>query len=869
MKKGFLAFLAALMLLTSMPVGAEDTTADVQSNAMRFAQALGIMDETYAASEALSRRQLAQCYYNIILNGADISGFEEHIFTDVAMEDTAAVTLCYHTGIMTGTGETTFSPDAPVTYMQLVKTMVCFLGYEMKAQAEGGWPYGYIAAASSLGLYKDAPANAGDYVTANKAAKMFRSSADISLMRRSSYGTNDFEIKYGDTWIKLYRALEQYRGTVKANHMTDLGGKKASDYDRVTVDDTEYLLADGAIDLKDYIGYRADIYVNVDTEPGTIVYWELREADKVVIDGNDVIDYSNYKLTYYGDGGRNYLPISNETWVVYNGSFCGTYDEKVMNPFKDSYLDGSITALDNDGDGVYDFVEIDAYDTYVVSAVLEGKIFVKYRTDVMIDTDALREEHMMVTNVVGDEMWLSAIVPGTIISVSRDLSGTVKRIVGTVDTVRGKVAEIEEGEHLKITIGDITYDCANCLALNEQFADLKAGDTVKLFFNKDGKVSDIEADEFKSYLLGYLVDAATADGLSSRYEVKIFTSGGKFEIYSLADRVEVEGVGTKKAAEAVALAGTVEESGRVRRQLIQYQVNANTNELNYIDYCEGSEPSDSLYRYEDYKGTYYRNRNFGGKLILPSTAKLFSIPKEDYRDDEESYYLTDTSAFSTGTNYAGSYLSFEAYGNKKDSRRAIALVLERNSKRGYWVSTYTNLFTVGKITETLDADGERALKVTGVLYGANYTYYAKAEDLKVAPGGGLPKTGDVLRVVVDSKKYIRGAEFIFSENDRTFKGLSNPNDKISSAKRFVYGKVLNNEEGCITIDVDGSEEIFDISSFRMSCYKKNAAEGANADTTKVGTKADIYDEKQYPGMASWVLIHTDALQAKSLVIFNE
>lgn len=869
MKKGFLAFLAALMLLTSMPVGAEETAAEVQSNAMRFAQALGIMDETYAASEAISRRQLAQCYYNILLNGADITGFEENIFTDVSAEDTAAVTLCYHTGIMTGTGETTFSPDAPVTYMQLVKTMVSFLGYDAKAQAEGGWPYGYIAAASSLGLYKDAPADAGSYVTANKAAKLFRSSADISLMRRSSYGTNEFEIKYGATWIKLYRSLEQYRGTVKANHMTDLGGKKASDYDRVTVDNTEYLLADGAIDLKDYIGYRVDIYVNTDTEPGTIVYWELREADKVVIDGNDVIGYDNYKLSYYGDGGRNYLPISNETWVVYNGSLCGTYDESVMNPFADSYKDGSITALDNDGDGVYDFVEIDAYDTYVVSAVLDGKIFVKYRTDVMIDTDALREEHMMVTNVVGEEMWLSAIVPGTIISVSRDLSGTVKRIVGTIDTVRGKVTEIETGNGMKITLGDITYDCANCLPLNDQLADMEVGDTVKLFFNKDGKVSDIEADEFRSYLLGYLTDAGTVDGISTDYEVKIFTSGGKFEIYSLADKVEVEGVGTKKAAEAVALAGTVEESGRVRRQLIQYQVNADTNKLNYIDYCEGSEPSDSLYRYEDYKDTYYYNRNFGGKLILPSTAKLFSIPKEDYRDDDESYYLTDTSGFSTGTNYASSYLSFEAYGNKKDSRCAIALVLERNGKRGYWVSTYTNLFTVGKITQTVDTEGESALKVTGVLQGAVKTYYAKAEDLKVAPGGGLPKTGDVLRVVTDSKQYIRGAEFIFSESSRTFNGMSNPSDKAQAAKRFVYGKVLNNENGCITIDVDGDEEVFDISSYKMACYKKNAAEGADAETVTVGAQANIYDEKQYPGIGSWVLIHTNLLTAKSLVIFNE
>ena len=158
MKRVLATLMTVLMLLVVMPAGAVQSTEDeVQSNGMRFALALGIMDETYQPSEALTRRQLAECYYNIIVNHAEITGFGDNIFTDVEDVDRSAVALCYNTGIMTGTGNGTFSPDEPVTYIQLIKTMVVFLGYETRAIAEGGYPYGYITVASSLGLYRNPP----------------------------------------------------------------------------------------------------------------------------------------------------------------------------------------------------------------------------------------------------------------------------------------------------------------------------------------------------------------------------------------------------------------------------------------------------------------------------------------------------------------------------------------------------------------------------------------------------------------------------------------------------------------------------------------------------------------------------------------
>lgn len=876
MKKSFLIFLAAFMCLAIFPVGAETSAAEgAQSNGMRFALAMEIMDGTCQATDVLTRRHLAQCYYNILMHNQDISGFDTKVFSDVEDADNAATGLCYRFGIMTGTGGNRFAPNEPVTYMQLIKTMVVFLGYEVRAEAEGGYPYGYIAVGNALGLYKDAALSMDAQVTVEQAAKMFRESADISLMQRTSFGNNEYEIKYGDNWLRLYHDTEQYRGIVKANHMTNLGGGGSMDYDRIMVGDTVFVLSDAAMELKNHIGYKVDIYVDTADEPGTIVYWEFLDAEKVVVDSGDVISAESNRITYFADGSRDHIDIDDRTWVIYNGSFCSSFDETVLNPFKDSYLDGSITALDNNGDGVYDLVEIDAYDTYVVSNIADGKIFNKYRSgsDAVIDTTKIEEEKMMITNVNGDEMWLSDITAGDIISVSRDRSGNIKRIVVTIDTRKGKITEITNDGTMTIALNDTVFECAASLALNPQTDKIAVGDTVEAFFNKDGKISDIEADEFQSRFLGYLVDAGSVSGISTRYEAKIFTTDGTFVIYPVAEKVEVEGkADVMKAADAIALAGKT-DGGRVQRQIIQYDINTATGELNYIDYCDGTTPSDSLYRYTEYKGLYYRDvaMNFSGKLLMTSATKLFHVPTDDKRDNEDLYGVTtpNSSTFSNGTGYADKYTTFEAYGNRKMSYRAIALLLEKSAGKTYGFTDATYMFLVDKVTEIIEEDGTRAYKLTGVYNNGAREYLADFDVMKIAPDGGVPRKGDVIRVATDANNRIRNAEFIFRESDRTLYGMSNPSGLLSEIKRYAYGTVVYCEDGYVTIDVDGEKETHQLSAFRLACYTKNADEGTDAATVSTASAADVFDEYHYPGIGSKILIKTYYCQGNSIIIYND
>lgn len=55
-------------------------------------------------------------------------------------------------GVFNGDGSGNFRPGDNVTYEQIIKMLVCVVGYEEDAQEVGGWPNGYIAIAEELGI---------------------------------------------------------------------------------------------------------------------------------------------------------------------------------------------------------------------------------------------------------------------------------------------------------------------------------------------------------------------------------------------------------------------------------------------------------------------------------------------------------------------------------------------------------------------------------------------------------------------------------------------------------------------------------------------------------------------------------------------
>lgn len=55
-------------------------------------------------------------------------------------------------GVFNGDGTGNFRPGDNVTYQEMIKMLVCMVGYEKEAQVAGGWPNGYVKVAADLGI---------------------------------------------------------------------------------------------------------------------------------------------------------------------------------------------------------------------------------------------------------------------------------------------------------------------------------------------------------------------------------------------------------------------------------------------------------------------------------------------------------------------------------------------------------------------------------------------------------------------------------------------------------------------------------------------------------------------------------------------
>lgn len=82
-------------------------------------------------------------------------------------------------GIINGVNDYTFAPEDNITDEQLVKILVCLLGYGKNAPYLGGYPNGYIEIASDIGLLENVDFRIGNYTERGLLAQMIYNALNI------------------------------------------------------------------------------------------------------------------------------------------------------------------------------------------------------------------------------------------------------------------------------------------------------------------------------------------------------------------------------------------------------------------------------------------------------------------------------------------------------------------------------------------------------------------------------------------------------------------------------------------------------------------------------------------------------------------
>lgn len=94
-------------------------------------------------------------------------------------------------GIVVGDENGFFNPESKVTNEEIIKMVVSLLGYSSMADTRGGFPAGYNATATQIGLTKDMQFALNTPAIRNDVAKIISNALDIPLLVEKSEGNDE------------------------------------------------------------------------------------------------------------------------------------------------------------------------------------------------------------------------------------------------------------------------------------------------------------------------------------------------------------------------------------------------------------------------------------------------------------------------------------------------------------------------------------------------------------------------------------------------------------------------------------------------------------------------------------------------------
>lgn len=105
-------------------------------------------------------------------------------FPDVSENHWAYSYICAakEHGIVAGDENGYFNPESKVSNEEIIKMIICLLGYDAAAEIQGGYPSGYIAQASRLGITLGMQLEINTAAIRNDVGLMILNSLDIPLM---------------------------------------------------------------------------------------------------------------------------------------------------------------------------------------------------------------------------------------------------------------------------------------------------------------------------------------------------------------------------------------------------------------------------------------------------------------------------------------------------------------------------------------------------------------------------------------------------------------------------------------------------------------------------------------------------------------
>lgn len=876
-----ISMIIALAMLVSMQgfsaaFAAESGTTKYEETAKKLYGIGAISDVSANPEEKITRGNFADLAYTAFEVPQNYSGLQS-MYSDVYYGESYynSVNMLCSRGMIDNGGE--FRPDAPVKLQEAAKIVVELLGYGTSAQRSGGYESGYLMIAAEKDILDGIKANAVDELTIGEAYVMIMNALEAptceveysgSKVTYNTDGAPVLENKY-DT----YKA----KGRITANELTAINiyGKSAGK-GCVVIDEETYYVGD--TDITEQLGKSVDFYYKDDNGEKTVMYYAVNEnrCKTIEIAAEDISEGTTVgNIIYYDGNKQKNINIGTNIDFVYNGAARVLDNPAYLKPDA-----GTVTVMDTDNNGSYDFISVESYLTYIADAVNTEKsvVYDRFGQGSLTLDDKL--DYLKISD--GTETY-------TVNQLNKD----------DVLLVRADSEYIDGDGNRKINRSKLSK--VSILLSRQKLVGIpdSINDDGFTMYGKEYKLSEyykqlIENGKLEKITLGgtayqYYVDyygnivGYNTNSLSSKNNIYYIVKAYRNETDEICVRtynIDTKSFTEIKCALKVNIDGTSYSDDNLLKKLNENskyiaQLLVRNGELKRV--TTGVKGSTTLSKDIEVDSVNYNqiSHSFDDKAIIGNDTKVIKVPAQDSerQNDIEDYAVYTISDMT----YERSGLKIKAYNLSDLGVAEYVVIYGEMSSTVIGDQTYYGV--VDKMSLSwVEEKSEACTLVEGKLFNfvtrkiEDFAMYYDPE--KVTITGGTLSVGDVVRIIADDRNYIGACQIVVDvDGGNKIKTAYDMSTSFGANFRKMFGVAYDGNDdivGVIATDTPAADEpkyFFSVSQYNMDFVlvydgeSKEVRRGTLKDIIKYSSCGNAKD-------ASKLAMCSSKGQMRTIVVLN-
>lgn len=596
--KKIISVMLILTISVSAAVFAAEKNAGEYYKSMKFLIDADIL-KNYTLEDAeskVNRIEFAKIIARIAFPDDNYYWSSEREYGDVIAEYKAVTSALADQKIMLGYDESNFVPDQPISFNEVVKALISLTGYDIRAINAGGYPNGYLSAASDTGLLKNFSDRSDRELTLGEISKLVENALKIDIMT-ITLGKDgvSYETSVGENLLKRKFDIYEGEGLVKAAEFTNLYGGGFAPDNSVIIGDFVYELKDKS--AEDLLGHYVEFYYMADSENSTdrilISAQDNKRVETVTILSSEIIEFSDrtYSYSLLNEDRARKAKMSEDALIMYN------YRLPSIKSGDELFLpsEGKIEMIDNDGDGKYDVVFIWDYETYVVNDVsAESYLVGDYYGKPSLELNPDDVDYKILKN--GSEIDLASIEKWNVLSVAKsDDSDPYITVIVSDKRITGQASSFYDGYAV---IDGTEYKISSMFTQKQNTAQI-----FDYYLDSVGCIAVYDKNSGSDYIYHGIITGYRFlnDDFESAPEIKIYTEDGVFTWYQTTEKINLDGISAQKSYQVFGCQVEEDEAAKnynvlmddegIIPQMIAYKLNKK-GEVKAIDTVDRTDAED-------------------------------------------------------------------------------------------------------------------------------------------------------------------------------------------------------------------------------------------------------------------------------------